>query len=203
MDVNDSYKKWNSAIIDYVTHGLTTDKPVFLFIDDEIIEIVGLMSGEDRPPDGWRNDFVRCVKMQHVRGGRISIQYPWRDREGQPRYVPFLAFMVLVASYMGDGQDDRLLSPIDYFTHFNELAGLEAQRGRPEGLRPRDGVYVDEQLWFDWSSWLYSQGLWPTILPNETVDKKVDYAISQALLRQSGQESALAAFYADALPDKS
>ena len=110
---------------------------------------------------------------------------PWRDDKERPRFISFLAFMVLTAYSMGEERDDRFIDPRDYFTHFNRLIGLDSQQGRPDGL----DYGLDEDLWLDWAIWLLEQGFIPTARPGAGAYKNLRYPISQTLLRKSDKDT--------------
>lgn len=180
-----TYSEWNKAIIDYATQGLSMGARVFLSIDEEALESIGFTLDEDRPRIGWSQDFIRSVRSRCVHRDQINLSRftrpSLRDAENTPRYVGFLASMVLAAHYMGDEQEDRPVDPKDFFTHFNRLLDLSDQRGRPSGLDTGE----DERLWLDWAAWLRGQGFLPTARSGEGAYKYVQYPISQALLRLS------------------
>lgn len=180
-----TYHDWNNAIINYITRGLGLGARVFLSIDDETLEAIGGGFGIERPNEGWSRDFIRCVRSMCVHNDRVRLSRftnpSMRDSHDRPRYVAFLAALVLAAHHMGDEHEDSPVDPKDFFTHFNKLLGLSEQRGRPKGLDSSQ----DEALWLDWSSWLRSQGFLPTARGGDGAYKYVNYPISQALLRQS------------------
>jgi len=181
-----TYHEWNNAILNYVTQGLSIGARVFLSIDNEKIEAIGFTFGTPRPSEGWSQDFIRsvrsvCVYRERIQFSRI-IKPSLRDTQQRPRYVAFLAAMVLAANNMGDDIEEKTIDPKDYYTHFNNLLDLYGQDGRPEGLK---GTDIDEKLWLDWSAWLRSQGFLPTAHSGEGAYKYIEYPISQTLLRQS------------------
>lgn len=179
-----SYQEWNNAIINYATQGLSIGARVFLSIDDEALETIGFMFG-DRPEGGWSQDFINSVRSLCIHKDRVSLSRftnpSLRDSKDRPRYIGFLAAMVLAAHYMGDTQEDKPVDPKDYFTHFNKLLGLFDQQGRTKGLDAGE----DERLWQDWANWLRNQGFLPTARSGDGAYKYVRYPISQTLLRQS------------------
>ncbi|MEQ8678086.1 MAG: hypothetical protein RLP44_23130 [Aggregatilineales bacterium] len=179
-----TYQEWNNAIIDYAIQGLSIGTRVFLSIDDETLETIGFMFG-DRPEGGWSQDFINsvrglCIHKDQVRLSRFTNP-SLRDSKDRPKYVGFLAAMVLAAHYMGDTQEDKPVDPKDYFTHLNKLLGLFDKPGRTKGLDAGE----DERLWQDWANWLRNQGFLPTARSGDGPYKYVRYPISQALLRQS------------------
>lgn len=181
-----TYQDWNNAIIGYVTRGLNIGSHVFLSIDNETLEAIGLTFDEPRPDTGWNQDFIRSIRSLCVYKDRINLSRftspSFRDTQNRPRYVAFLAAMVLAAHNMGDESGEKPIDPKDFYTHFNNVLGLSDQQGRTEGLRGSD---ADERLWQDWAMWLRSQGFLPTARSGDGAYKYIGYPISQALLRQS------------------
>lgn len=181
-----TYQDWNNAIINYATQGLSIGARVFLSVDNETLEAIGYTFGSPRPSQGWTQDFIKsirniCVFRERIQFSRFT-KPSLRDTQQRPRYVAFLAAMVLAANNMGDEVEERVIDPKDFYTHFNKLLGLYNQQGRPEGLKNTDN---DEKLWMDWSGWLRSQGFLPTAHSGEGAYKYIEYPISQTLLRQS------------------
>jgi hypothetical protein len=181
-----TYHEWNNAIINYAVQGLSIGAHVFLSIDDETLEAIGFTFNGPRPADGWTEDFRRSIRSHCVHKNRINfsrfINPSLRDTQDRPRYVAFLAAMVLAAHNMGDESEEKLIDSKDFYTHFNNILGLPEQQGRSEGLKGSD---VDERLWQDWSAWLRGKGFLPTARSGEGAYKYIGYPISQALLRQS------------------
>ncbi len=179
-----TYQEWNNAIIDYAIQGLSIGTRVFLSIDDEVLEVIGFMFG-DRSEGGWSQDFINSVRSLCIHKDQVSLSRftnpSLRDSKDRPRYVGFLAAMVLAAHYMGDSQEDKPVDPKDFFTHFNKLLELSDQQGRTKGLDAGE----DERLWQDWANWLRNQGFLPTARSGDGAYKYVRYPISQTLLRQS------------------
>ena len=178
------YQEWNEALIRYTIAGLTVGSHVFLSIDDATLETIGAMFDEPKPQGGWVEDFKRSVRHQCVQKGEVNIDRftsLLRDSKQRPRYVPFLAAMVLAAHYMGDDTNDNPIDPKDFFSHFNGILGLPDQQGRTKGLNTGE----DGKLWEDWGAWLRSQGYLSTAAAGEGAYKYTRYPISQAILRQS------------------
>ncbi|MBZ0098584.1 MAG: hypothetical protein K8F30_05845, partial [Taibaiella sp.] len=180
-----TYQDWNDVLIKYTLQGLSLGSHVFLSIDEEAIEIIALLFNEPRPPHGWVEEFKRVVRNRCIYNEEVNVPrfaQPLRDTRKYPRYVPFLAAMVLAAHNMGDESGEKPIDPKDFYTHFNTVLGLPDRQGRTEGLRGSD---ADEKLWQDWSMWLRSQGFLPTARSGDGAYKYIGYPISQALLRQS------------------
>lgn len=179
-----TYLDWNDALIRYSLQGLGLGSRVFLSIDDDALESIALSFNEPRPKDGWVEEFKRSVRNRCVYNGEVNLprfSQPLRDTKKRPRYVPFLASMVLAAHYMGDDSGDIPVDPKDFFTHFNALMGLSVLQGRTKGLN----IGEDSRLWEDWGSWLRSQGFLSTAIQGEGAYKYIRYPVSQTILRQS------------------
>lgn len=184
-----TFPQWNEAIINFTLSGLPIGSRVFLSIDDSVLEQVGLTFSEPRPHGGWVEDFKRSVRHKCVFGDEINLSrfaYPLRDSKSYPRYVPFLAAMVLAAHNMGD-TNDQSVDPRAFFVHFNLLIGLPKQENRTKGLLPGE----DAELWEDWNLWLRTRGLLPTAAPGDASSshRYIRYPISQTVLRQSDRNS--------------
>lgn len=184
LSIMTTYQQWNEAIIRYACQGLSAGSHVFLSIDEEVLATIGFTFGE-APPHGWKYDFIQTVRQLCAPQDQISLSRftnpSLRNSVGIPRYVGFLALMVLAAHDMGNSQEDKPIDPKDYFTHFNKMLGLSDQKGRTKGLDAGE----DERLWLDWADWLREQGFLPTAQAGEASYRYIRYPISQTLLRQS------------------
>ncbi len=184
-----TFPQWNEAIINFTLSSLSIGSRVFLSIDNTSLEAIGATFSELRPQTGWVNDFKRSVRYQCVFGDEIRLarfMSPLRDSKNCPRYIPFLAAMVLAAHNMGDDRGDKPIDPRAFFTHFNAVMGLSDQQGRTKGLTTGE----DENLWEDWNHWLRTRGFLPTAVPGEPgAYRYTCYPISQTVLRQSDRNS--------------
>jgi len=184
-----TFPQWNEAIINFTLSGLSIGSRVFLSIDDASLEIIGLSFSENRPENGWLEDFKRSVRHKCVFGDEINLArftYPLRDSKNCPRYIPFLSAMVLAAHNMGDDSGEKPIDPRAFFTHFNVVMGLPDQQGRTKGLTTGE----DGKLWEDWNQWLRTQGFLPTAIPGDPgAYRYTRYPISQTVLRQSDRNS--------------
>ncbi len=184
-----TFPQWNEAIINFILSGLAVGSRVFLSIDDNSLESIGLTIAELKPQGGWVEDFKRSIRHKCVANNEIHLARfasPPRDSKNCPRYVPFLAAMVLAAHNMGDDSDDKSIDPRAFFTHFNSVMGLTNQQGRTKGLTTGE----DGKLWENWNQWLRSQGFLPTAVPGDPgAYRYTRYPISQTVLRQSDRNS--------------
>lgn len=179
-----TYPEWNRALIVFATHGVPQGEYVFLPMDGEAIEAVGQTLQTPTPDDGWVSDFKLAVRSQCVSKGQIDlkrIKNPMRDGD-TPRYVAFLAAMVLAAHYMGE-DEDKGIHGTDYFTHLNIVFGLDPGTHRA-GLESGE----EEALWTDWQRWLRSQGFLSSLEKGAGKYKFISYPISQTLLRESDKD---------------
>jgi hypothetical protein len=185
-----TYKTWNDALIDYTLRGLDIGSRVFLSIDATKLETIGYTFNQPVHSHGWYFDFIQAVRKRVIHRNKVElsrITYPaLRDSEDRPRYVGFLALMVLAAHDMGGDRENESIEPTAFYAHLNHLLGLSAEEGRPLGLKHKD---TDQKLWEDWNSWLRSKGFIPTAEAGEKAYKYTNYPISQTLLRKSDKNS--------------
>lgn len=169
-----NYDEWNQKLLEYLTTGVPTGSPIYLTIDDEALQEIG---ASERAV----TDFERAIKEHCLFKGRVRIPRPpilSQPRAEAPPYLAFLCAMALAAHRMGDDAH-----PNDFFVHFNKILGLSDHQGRPPGLE----YGSEEDLWKDWEKWLLAQGYQPTA--KRSGNKYIEYAISQALLRQIDRDN--------------
>jgi hypothetical protein len=180
-----TYSEWNQALIDFAVQGIPRGKYVFLSIDEDTLESIGLSFEIESPADGWVSDFKQAVRFHCTSRGKITLKRitsPLRDPEDRPRYAGFLAAMVLAAHYMGEDEDTGI-HETDYFTHLNRVFDLDENTSRA-GLDSGEEIH----LWEDWQRWVRSRGLLPSLQAGQGKYKYIGYPISQALLRQSDKD---------------
>ncbi len=168
-----NYTKWNRALWDFLSAGLPLGARLYLSIDDNALRHIG-------QSENAVSDFEETIRLHCVFNSTVALRR-LRHTDTQtgdvPLYLAFLCAMALAAHRMGD--DDA--HPNDFFLHFNKILGISAE-GRPNGLE--NGA--EEELWLAWERWLLQKGY----LPTATKEKRyIDYAISQALIRQADRDS--------------
>ncbi|MFN7209998.1 MAG: hypothetical protein ACK4P1_06345 [Aggregatilineales bacterium] len=169
-----NYDAWNQKLLEYLTAGVPTGSPIYLTIDDEALKEIGASEEAIK-------DFEEAVGERCLFNGRVKVPRPpmfGQPRDEAPPYLAFLCAMALAAHRMGDEAH-----PNDFFVHFNKILRLQDHQGRPPGLE--NGV--EEDLWKDWERWLLARGYQPTA--RRSSNKYIEYAISQALLRQTDRDN--------------
>ncbi len=179
-----AYMRWNQALVEWAIRGVPYDTPVYLSVNEGVLSSLGL---------GTTQDFIRAVRQQVVgpspTASAINLSgLATRDPEsGYPRSVAFLALMVLAANDMIGSSD---VDERDFFTHFCRRLGFPGDR-RPRGME--NGA--EESLWNVWNTWLSDRGWVPTAVQGEGARKYVNYAISQALLRDADVQKLCRVFH--------
>ncbi len=167
-----TYEEWNQALFDYTLVGMPKGIRIYLAIDDEAIAWVAdeLRTSAD--------DFLEVIRLRCLSNSAVDLDRIFaaghKDYDTPPRYFAFLCAMVLAAHRMGENEETH--SPLAYFTHFNNILGLQVD-GRSAGLKGG----AEQELWEDWALWLRYNGFQPTA--TKTGEQYYTYARSQALLR--------------------
>ncbi len=169
-----NYDEWNQKLLEYLTAGVPTGSPIYLTIDDEALQEIGASEGAVK-------DFEMAIQERCLFKGRVKVPRPPtpnQPRDEAPPYLAFLCAMALAAHRMGDDAH-----PNNFFVHFNKILDLRDHQGRSPGLEHG----LEEDLWKDWEKWLLARGYQPTA--RRSSNKYVEYAISQALLRQTDRDN--------------
>jgi hypothetical protein len=197
-------RRWTEALCRYLFEGLAPGSPVFLSVDDEVLDRI---AGELGRP---RGDFVEVVRRRWVRCTRRVWEAEGRTRVALEadtlriagdcgEHVTFLAAMVLAAQWMetevledaapaGKARWAVVIDESNYFQRLRQVLGLELERehGRPEGLRH----YEDERVWIWWNGWLRARGWQPTARPGKkgSPHRYINYPLSQTMLRDGDRQ---------------
>ena len=188
-----SYWKWNQAIAEYFTGSLPPGSRVYLSLDSESLTLIGEQFFHDEPEQGWRNDFVSCLRNQLVRGTRVNtdrLELHHRST-GIPNCVALLGSYVLAAYDMADDEKNGV-DARDFFSRLRVILGIDSDDRRPSGITSQ----LEEQLWTNWNRWLTRKNLIPTAVPGPKGPRKyINYPISQCLLRQADRDRLTRVFY--------
>lgn len=87
------YQDWNSALATHFLHGVAYGSPIYLSVDDAVLETIGQEEFETEPLHGsWREDFIEAVRRQVVRGDRLDLDLVqgYETESSIPRGVAFL-----------------------------------------------------------------------------------------------------------------
>lgn len=182
-----SYSAWNKAIIEYFVGGLPGGATVYLSVDDDVLRDIGIRYFGVEVGTRAVEDFEAAVRSECVSGDQINLD----DISGVgpdevPRGATFLAAMVLAGYRMAEEEDelDRV-SDTNYFTRLREVFGFTG-KGRPAGLQPAG---VEELLWETWNRWVIQKGWLPSAEYGlDTVNRYINYPLSQTLLREGDKE---------------
>jgi hypothetical protein len=181
-DMDLQYDAWNQAIGRYFFKPDHAGRPVFLTVDDTVLQRIRL---DDTPPlhfdspDAAAHDFAAAVRREICQRGWTS-GFPRAD--SYPNFLGLLALQVLAVFKM---RNDESWQEKAYWGRLRELLGDTQSTYMPLGLKPdqhqelwRQGLarwanHLQKERWG--SVWLPSEeqrGEWHVILPK-----------SQALLR--------------------
>jgi hypothetical protein len=172
------YTEWNQKLLEYLTAGLPLGARLYLTIDDEALRTIGGLAGI---AEGAVEDFETAIRDHCTFRGCVNLNHLSPDTtqrsDDAPPYLAFLCAMALAAHRMGDNA-----RPNNFFVHFNRILCLSTE-GRPCGLEGE----LEEILWSYWADWLRERGYTPTAQKHGS--RYIDYAISQALLRQTDRNN--------------
>ncbi len=182
-----TYDQWNDGLIDYLTMDTSHGSPVFLDINEEVLEDIGRML-KISDNDDWVGDFKRAVRAKIVEGQGIHLEniqiFRNEDTKARPQGIAFLGAMVLAAYYMSEDED---ASSINYFKRLRDVFLFEGEGeadGRPRGMKTGS----EERLWIEWGTWLQNHAFLPTAQRGEGPKTYINYPISQSLLRQADKD---------------
>jgi hypothetical protein len=179
------YLRWNHALIQYFTTGVSSGERIYLSVDDDTLDNIGRQfSSADAPRGAWSQVFQRAVREYIVNEGAVNLEVlRERDKRGQPRGVAFLGLCVLAASRMANEEE---ISEINYFTRFKEILEVNSNVPRPRGMS--SGRQAEQSLWEDWNLWLVERGFQASAKAGSGPRTYINYPISQCLLRQADKD---------------
>jgi len=178
----DSYDHWNHAIAIDTILGLPLGSIVFMSVDDESLGRIAALASVDvtEPLD----DFLTSLRKRVTDNSRVTLtKIQGRNSHGEPNCIAFLAASVLAASRMAVSEDGEITATA-YFARLAEVLNLDAEDGRPRGLR----TGAEEPLWREWAIWLSEQGLISSAHGGRGSETYKGYPISQALLRAADRD---------------
>ena len=190
------YAKWNKALVDYFTGGIPQGAPIYLSVDDQaILEISRRLYSTEIGIDQAVQYFLNAIRSECISGDKVTLKKVSLWEKGSvPNCVGFLGAMVFAAYQMAEESVDSgvEVSEINYFTRLRSVLGLSTEmHGRPNGLNGPN-VGLEEGLWQNWNSWLYSNGWFSSAEPGEEgVFRFIGYSLSQALLRKGDKNRIL------------
>ncbi|MCL4264740.1 MAG: hypothetical protein KJ069_16070 [Anaerolineae bacterium] len=188
-----NYDDWNRALAETFFNPNQEQKPVYLHVDDELLQDIALQHGLNQGTG--RECFVQAV-ITRARFSENKTQpffkfLQWRAWENQlrqdpttpPPFVGFLGFCVLAAVDMT--ADEKLnVTSGNYYVRLNKLLRLSG-RGQPTGFEEI------ESAWERLNQWLKDDLQGKFGLPtanNRLYGRHVGYPISQALMRRTDFE---------------
>lgn len=139
------YLNWNKLIAEHFFRPEMAGRRVYLYVTTDQIDEIGRSKGADF------NNFIKAIKTGRVKGtdknicqqALDSLDYSkYRDRQGIPQYIGYLALFVLVASK----PEENFVSH-SYYPDLRSLIGEKPSRGQyPKFDKMRE-------LWDDLEQW--------------------------------------------------
>ncbi|MEA3277368.1 MAG: hypothetical protein U9Q81_19215 [Pseudomonadota bacterium] len=179
-----AYLDWNREIVHAVTADVEQGSPVYLDIDEERIQRIGLYRLNYADGEESLEAFLAAVRETCVRSQRINSSALFAaGSKGPPSCVGLLATLVLAAYDMGD---DQAAAANNFFVPLRRRLGLSLQeQGRPAGFEPK----YEERFWEIWNQWLIAGRWTPTAYPGQGATQYINYARSQTLLRAADRNN--------------
>lgn len=185
-----NYDDWNRAISKKFYNSKQSQKPVYLYVDDQCLQDIALDNA--LPLESAREDFIQAVKtwirFKDNKSQPFFKFFQWRiwetkmrdDPTELPPFIALLGFCVLAATEM-NVNDSLEVTSRNYYVRLNELLCL-SRRGQPSGF---DEI---ENIWVRLNQWLKDDLQGKLGLPtatNSLYGRYVGYPISQALMRRT------------------
>lgn len=188
------YLLWNHAVAEIVFPELEEPGPVYLDLEDEVLEAIAKLLEFEGDARFGLIEAVRGVTLyrEYFSLGRIlERQRRWlRNPDGPPPCLAFLAMSVLAAQDMGNGNDD--ISPLAYYPRVATLLGIPAST---KNIATEFHRY-SEFLWNSLNKWLEElDGLRGTPTAFSLSHRYVGLPLSQALVR-AGDRRKFPSFFA-------
>ncbi|MEG4396739.1 hypothetical protein [Microcoleus sp. BROC3] len=185
-----SYREWNQALVSYFTSGVPRGTKLYVSVDDDVLERIGLEFGKDTGVNNGRDDFLIAVRKKVIIDQQVNLSnLRGCDSDGLPKSIAFLSATVLAAYQMAE---EEKISELNYFRRLQKILGLSDAR-RPPGME--SGSAAEEPLWKEWNLWLRQQGFLPSAVRGRGGPTTyINYPISQSLLRHADKNRLLDIF---------
>ena len=195
----DRYLAWNAALA-VVVYGLDeSGLPVYLDLEESILEKVAIEAGEFGPDareellDAVRPTLNAPSHQAGMFGGHLAKLARWNVDSGEP--PPSLALLALLSLAAEDMHGGDGFAPHDYYNRLMPLLGVETTVDKERVIRSYRECSV--QIWGSLNDWL--EGLdgergMPTAF--SLGNKHVGLPISQAILRATDRDR-LREFFTD------
>lgn len=115
------YQSWNDAIAAHFFSDSQAGRPVYLYVNEDVIGTIGKRIGHDRQHFVWTVDVVGPDWARHQGLCQRALEglYGWRDRGLKyPPYLAYLALFVLAAGLDGD------FAPHAYYPRLRRLLDM-------------------------------------------------------------------------------
>ena len=197
-----NYLGWNKAIATHFFNPQVAQRPVYLYVTQDLINHLGRGRGLDV------RDFVSCVRRgpPWITVDQLSLCQKaylafllWRENSGTgkheyPPYLAYLALFVLAAGFDGD------FAPHAYYPRLHKVLGEDERSGSPLGF---DNMW---HLWRDLEFWSKSDrdgeiGLFDFRISGDW--RHVGLPIAQTLLSESDRHKLPSLFARCAFDSKS
>ena len=186
-----SYRSWNDALAEHFFGDTSSGRPVYLDVEDEVIESIGRRTGAGTGTP----EFCAAVSATlNWDSGRLFAPHraayvDWEEagRQGPPPTIALLCFFTVAAERMhADGQ----LASHNYYGRLSELAGLEGGDDRANAKLRRDYGAQALELWAGLNRWLREANGRYGLPTAYSFDRRVNVGvpISQALVRAADRE---------------
>jgi hypothetical protein len=185
-----SYREWNQALVSYFTSGVPRGTKLYVSVDDDVLERIGLEFGKDTGVNNGRDDFLIAVRKKVIIDQQVNLSnLRGCDSDGLPKSIAFLSATVLAAYQMAE---EEKISELNYFRRLQKILGLSGAC-RPPGME--FGYGAEEPLWKEWNLWLRQQGFLPSAVRGRGGPTTyINYPISQSLLRHADKNRLLDLF---------
>jgi hypothetical protein len=203
------YERWNRAIAEVVFSPAIAGQPVYLDLEDDVLEIVGKLADPDA--EDQKHDLIEAVKgtlvfrhgVSHVFAGHVRKLEGWHRGSmlDPPPTLGLLALLSLTAENMRQSDDMRAHN---FYGRFGELVGLTKEQlnwFETAYRYRRQKEAASAELWGSLNDWLEmnegGRGL-PTAFP--IGHDHIGLPLSQALVRQADRDKFADLFFSQGLP---
>jgi len=208
----DRYFRWNKAIAEVVFSRQAAGTPVYLDLEEEILEAIRDMAEPDATEPGAtlpkvvKDTLVLNNEISRVFAGHLQRLELWRDRRtlDPPPTLALLSMLSLAAESMHTGNG---MKPNNFYGRLAELLDLNDQKLHWVKSAYRQKVNkraVSAILWDSLNDWLEmlegNRGL-PTVFALKHAH--IGFPLSQALVRQTDRKRFGDLFALNSLPPRS